>query len=318
MAPQGAGKSGVSVLRPQLLTSRQTRLRQSAAGLLLIAGLAAAAVTTPARGQSFVWGGAGSSTSTVDYNLNTNWSNPPAGAPPVAAGQSAIFNGTGSDTVAVTAVVAPDSWTFDIANFFQPFLVSGSDVKFSLAGAAGGLIVFNTGQKVSISNNIGETVAGVQVQLFGGGGGLLLSGVNTYTGGTNVAGGTLLVSNGNSVGTGLVTLQSGLFQVANIVPPGGLTFTNNFAINNTVNGSTINSNGSVLTISGNIVDGNGPGMLFVLDSANARGDPRGLLTLLGTNTYTGGTGIQGTLQLGDATHTASLLGDVFIHGPGLG
>ena len=310
-----APEIGVRMLRSQLFTSRQTRLRQSAAGLFSIAGLSAAAVTTPAMAQSYTWGGAGNSTSTTDYNLATNWSNQPTGAPPAAAGQSAIFTGTGSDTVAVTAAVAPDSWIFDANS--QSFSISGSDVKFGLAGAAGGLVV-NAGQVISISNNIGETVAGVQVQVQDSA--LVLSGVNTYTGGTKVFGSQLLVTNSNALGTGLVTLRSALFTVPgepapppnvvalgpNLVAPGGLTFTNNFAIDNSIVGSSINTNGISFTILGNIVDGDGPGRLTLLNSSV---DP-GLLKLLGTNTYSGGTQIDGTLQLGDATHTASLVGAV--------
>ena len=43
-----------------------------------------AAVMTPlasAQAQSFTWGGTGSTTTTTDYNLGTNWSSLPAGAP---------------------------------------------------------------------------------------------------------------------------------------------------------------------------------------------------------------------------------------------
>src|SRR5437870_3994399 len=74
----------------------------------LLAGTAlagAALLPSVAQAQS-VWGGNGSTTTTTDYNLGTNWSNPPAGAPPVAAGQSAIFDATGSSTIVVTGVAA--------------------------------------------------------------------------------------------------------------------------------------------------------------------------------------------------------------------
>jgi hypothetical protein len=50
---------------------------------LALAG--AALLPTVAQAQN-TWGGTGSTTTTTDYNLGTNWSSVPAGAPPVAAG----------------------------------------------------------------------------------------------------------------------------------------------------------------------------------------------------------------------------------------
>src|SRR4051812_10355809 len=91
---------------------------------MMLSGLLA----LPAQAQS-VWG-AGSTNTTV-YNLGTNWS--PAGAP-IAAGQSAIFKGSGKASVNVTGgPIAPDSWTFN-ANA-KSFTLSGADVNFSLSGA---------------------------------------------------------------------------------------------------------------------------------------------------------------------------------------
>ncbi len=355
-----------------------------------------------AQAQFYTWGGTGSTTATTDYNLGTNWSNPPAGAPPVGNAQAAIFDATGSASIVVTSTVTPYSWTFNANS--QSYMVSGSDVNFGSA-AWGVFNLANSGQTISISNNIGETTPVAQVRQLGastlilsgnntytggtiisagtlqatnnnsvgtgaisldggtfqadgasnltfsngvtitpnggtvdnngtvltlsgviandggfvatgalqladssGGFGItLLSGTNTYAGGTKVAGATLQVSNDSAVGTGLVTLENGLFMAADNVPAGSLTFANNFAINNTGMGSAIDVNGWSLTITGNIVDGNGPGKLTVLDSFGG-----GVLVLLGTNTYSGGTFICncGSLQLGDATHVASLVGAV--------
>jgi autotransporter-associated beta strand protein len=263
---------------------------------LATAGLLSVA---PARAQSFTWGGAGSSTNTGEYTLGTNWSSPPAGAP-IAGGQSAIFDTTGSATVTVSSVpIAPDSWIFTANS--QSYSISGAAVNFSLAGASGGIINnANSGQTISISNNIGESVAGVQVQQLGFST-LVLSGTNAYSGGTTVGNfGTLQVTNNNSVGSGPVTLESGEFQ-------GGaadLTFSNNFKINNTPGGSAIDANGYALTISGNI---SGAGALTVLDSFGG-----GVVIFTGTNTYSGGTAICscGTLQLGTLAATGSIIGAV--------
>jgi autotransporter-associated beta strand protein len=258
---------------------------------------------TPARAQGFTWGDVGSTTNTTGYNLGTNWGNPPAGAPPVAAGQSAIFDATGSDAVTVTAgPIAPGSWTFNAAS--QDYVIDGAAVNFSSAGAGGGIIInANAGQSISISNNIGETVAGVQVQVLGSSV-LTLYGNNTYSGGTTISGfGTLSAFSSNAVGTGTVTLEDGEFQAA----AANLTFSNDFKINNTAAGSSIYTGGFAMIISGNITDGSGGAGQLTVDSLGS-----GAVILTGTNTYSGDTTICAcaTLQLGNGGATGSILGDV--------
>ena len=263
----------------------------------MVLALASLASTTVARAQSLWTGG------TANYNDAANWF-PPIGAP-VAAGRMAVFDASGSSTVNVTSgSIAPDSWTFNSGA--QSYTISGGAVNFSLAGPFGGIIDnANAGQTVSIANNIGESVAGVQVQQLGNGT-LQLLGVNTYSGGTIVSGGgTVLVTNFRSVGTGVVTLDNGQFQAA----VDNLTFSNNFKINNTTFGSAIDANGHPLTISGNITDGNGPGQLTIVNSRPSHG---GEVSLTGTDTYTGGTTICscGTLQLGSPSRMGSIIGTV--------
>jgi autotransporter-associated beta strand protein len=250
---------------------------------------------TAARAQVLWMGG------TANYNAPANWF-PPIGAP-VAAGQSAVFDGSGSATVNVTSgLIAPNSWTFNSGA--QSYTINGGAVNFSFAGPLGGIIDNASIAQISISNNIGESVAGVQVQQLGSGT-LILSGTNTYSGGTTINTGILQVTNNSSVGTGTVTLQDGLFQAG----AANLTFSNNFKIDHTLAAnSAIDANGSSLTIAGNISDGSGgAGHLFVLDSLGG-----GALILTGTNTYTGGTDICvcGTLQLGTLSTTGSIVGPV--------
>ncbi|MGH6750592.1 MAG: autotransporter outer membrane beta-barrel domain-containing protein, partial [Bradyrhizobium sp.] len=145
------------------------------------------------------------------------------------------------------------------------------------------------------------------VDSAGAGGVVSLAGTNTYTGGTLVTNTTLQVTNNHSVGTGTVTLDNAVFKPDGL--GGNLTFNNNFAINNSATGSALDANGVTLTIAGNISDGTSGGRLRVEDNSLGGG---GTVVLLGTNTYTGGTEICNcaTLQLGDATHTASLLNDI--------
>src|SRR4051794_27430814 len=107
-----------------------------------------------------------------------------------------------------------------------------------------------------------------------------LAGTNTYSGGTIVTNTTLQVTNNSSAGTGTVTLDNAVFQPDGL--GGNLTFTNNFRINNSVNGSALDANGVVLTIAGNVGDGAGAGKVTILDSAGG-----GSVVMLGNNTYTG-------------------------------
>jgi hypothetical protein len=152
---------------------------------LLLAGTTLVAALSPslAQAQTFTWGGTGHSTTTTDYNLGPNWSNPPASAPPVNAGQSAVFDINGSTAVTVTAgPITPDSWTFTATS--QSYTVTGQAVNFNGAGSN---IVnnANAGQAISIANNM--TGAGISQA---GASTLTISGTNSFTT-TTVSAGTL-------------------------------------------------------------------------------------------------------------------------------
>jgi len=146
-----------------------------------VLAVASLALSAAAQAQS-LWQGA-----TPTYETNTNWlppTTPPS--PPIGPGQLAVFDtGPASTTINVTgSSIAPDSWTFNAGA--QSYTISGGAVNFSLAGPLGGIIDnANVGQTISIANNIGESVAGVQVQLLGAST-LILSGTNSYTGGTTI------------------------------------------------------------------------------------------------------------------------------------
>jgi hypothetical protein len=101
---------------------------------LLAMPLAVSALLPSVAQAQNVWDGTGSTTTTTDYNLGTNWSSLPASAPPTAGGQSAVFGNTGSSTVTVTAgPITPDSWTFNANS--QSYTVSGQAVNFNATGS---------------------------------------------------------------------------------------------------------------------------------------------------------------------------------------
>ena len=167
---------------------------------------------------------------------------------------------------------------------------TSTDISSQLAAIGGNGATFDTN-----SNNVAfaSTLTGGRITKAGDGT-LTLSGTNTYSGGTTVTAGALQVTTNSSVGSGDVTLNGGTFQAG----AGNLTFTNNFNLG--TSGGSFDANGTTFTISGNIT---GQGMLTTLGST---------LVLTGTNSYTGGTTIlaSSTLQLGDATHSATIIGAV--------
>jgi autotransporter-associated beta strand protein len=262
----------------------QQRLLQSMAALLFGCGMAFAAVPA-AHAQT--WGG---TAGTSDYNDDNNWT--PTGAP-IAGGQSANFGAAGSDTVIVSPGIAPDSWTFN-ANA-QSFSISGSNVTFS---AGGGIINnANAGQFIGIFNSIGGAGAGVQQS---GASTLILVGSNTYGGGTLISAGTVQVNNANSVGTGLVVMNGGTFQVNGA---SDLTFTNNFSVNTP--GGTIDVNGTTLTLSGIIADIGPAPVLTITDSSGGFGTA----VLSGANTYAGSLIVSGARV---QANTASSIGNATV------
>ena len=255
-------------------------------------------MATVAQAQSFTWGGSGSTTTTSDYGTATNWSAPPAGAPPIFPTQSAVFGTSGSSTVTIGAgPMLPDSWTF--TTNAQAYAISGNPVNFSLSGPSGGVINnANSGQTITISANINDGVGGpIMVQQFGNST-LVLSGTNGYTGGTLISAGIVQVTNANSLGdtSSVVTLNGGTLQMQSPTVV-SVNFSNNFFVN--APGGAVDVNGGQVTLSGVIADGTGAGVLRVIDSVGT-----GSLQLSGANTYSGGTLVSGTTL--NATNNSSV------------
>jgi autotransporter-associated beta strand protein len=167
-------------------------------------------------------------------------------------------------------------------------LTSGGTTAGSIEGA--GTYVLGSKQLTVGSNNLSTTVSGVIADsLLGysgtggslvkvGTGALTLSGNNLYTGGTTVSGGLINFTSANNFGTGAVTLNGGGLQWAT--------------------GSTtdISSRLAPLGVGGGILDTNGNNVTFASGLSGTGGLTKqgsGMLSLNGTNTYTGGTTITG-------------------------
>ena len=123
---------------------------------------------------------------------------------------------------------------------------------------------------------------------------LALSGINTYSGGTVLSGGTLDVTNAASLGasSGAVTIGPATLEVS-----GAFASARNISLSSSAAAISVDATQSY-TNSG-IVSGNG-GLSLT---------GQGLVTLSGINTYTGGTKITaGTLQVGDGAISSGSLG----------
>ena len=112
-----------------------------------------------------------------------------------------------------------------------------------------------------------------------GTGTLTLTGINTYTGGTNLNGGILAVNSDVNLGTGALSFNGGTLQA--LVSGGGIDSSK--AVNLAAGGGTFLADaGTASTLSGAIT---GVG-------AWTKSGP-GTLTLTGVNTYSGGTNLNG-------------------------
>jgi len=138
---------------------------------------------------------------------------------------------------------------------------------------------------------------------------LKLSGLNTYSGVTNITAGTLQAGAASTfssasaftVGTGANLDLNGFNQTIGSLAGAG-TVTNNGAIAAIL---TAGGDNTTTTFSGTLKDGPGATLKFVKSGS-------GNLTLTGTNNYTGGTTINGSgfLLLGGGNTTAKIVGTV--------
>ena len=155
-----------------------------------------------------------------------------------------------------------------------------------------------------------------------GSGTLILTGTNTYTGGTFIDAGTLSVSAGNQFGSGTVDLAGGTFMAT-----GAITANNFFAV---ANNSTITSSGNTV-LQGTILGASGVTLSLAGSGSNSLSNfwvpvgvftvagpisgsqgltkiGAGTLNLLGSNTYTGPTSI----SAGNFAVNGSVTSDVTI------
>ncbi len=198
------------------------------------------------------------------------------------ATMAGVISGVGSVTQAgpgTTILTANNSYSGGTT-------ISAGTLQVGAGGATGSVgtgpvvdnsaLVFNRSGAVTVPGAI--TGAGSLTQNGGAGGSLILTGTNTYTGGTTISAGTLQIGNGGPTGS----------IVGNVTDNGILAF---------------DRTGTATM----------PGVISGTGAVTQIGTGTTILT--GTNTYTGGTTIgAGTLQLGNGGATGSIVGNVADNG----
>jgi autotransporter-associated beta strand protein len=176
-----------------------------------------------------------------------------------AANRDAVFTGTGGP-VTLASPQAVNSLSFRS---------NGYSLTGSTLTMAGQWITTDTG----VSATISSTLAGSGGFVKAGSGTLVVSGANTYTGGTTVRGGVLQINGDSNLGA-----TPGAFTAANIVLDGGtLKFGANLDLNN--------NRGIDLGPAGGTIDTNGFSTVNGYNATNGGFRGPGDLTKVGTGTF---------------------------------
>ncbi|MES2692044.1 MAG: autotransporter-associated beta strand repeat-containing protein [Verrucomicrobiota bacterium] len=157
--------------------------------------------------------------------------------------------------------------------------------------------------RVALSGILSEAVAGTTLTKYGGGL-LILSGNNTFTGGLFLQGGTVMLENTGAMGTGAIHFHGGVLRASEANP---VDYSNRFST--TANQAyALDTNGLDLEVATALTSVGGS-----LSKLGA-----GTLTLTANNTYDGGTVVHGgTLTVSGAGTFGSATGPITLTGGAL-
>lgn len=267
-----------------------------------------------------------------NVNANGNWSLPgnwSTGQVPNAAKAFVGFGGGGTEitldrTITVDSAFTAGTLAFNgAANGRSYTLAAGANAAIILDNDQTGAFVTDTagshtigapltltanGATFTVLNALDTlTVSGVidgfgSPLVKGGAGTLALTGSNTYTSGTTINGGTLLINNANSLGDALNTTT---LNAATLRAAGDLSLTGVLQLG--AASSTVSvASGVTFTVDGTVDDSVTPGTLTKADA--------GILALNGANSYTGGTTVNaGILQVNNAASLGNPAGGVTLN-----
>jgi len=248
-------------------------------------------------------GGDGTWTASPD---STNWTVASGAIPLASSGGFAIFQGA-------AGTVTIDTGAGDVTATGLQFVTSGYTVTggtLTLTGDAPATVRVGDGTEAGAATvaTIESVIAGTSGLNKTDLGTLILSGENTYTGGTTLSGGTLRITADSALGdaSGGLTFDGGTLAVGNDLDEWRDVVSSRDVVL-TGTGTFAPDGASALTLSG-VISGTG--------SLVMSGD--GFLILTGTNTYSGGTTVSaGVLQVGADAALGDASGGVTLSGGAL-
>ena len=283
----GGSLSGMATLSASNLDTANAVLQTSVAHQV---SMVVSGATNTGGGAPIIFWNGGSQAGAITggdgvWGENKNWTDENAKTVGNhSSGQIAIFTGN-----AGVVKVSPDASSVSALQFAntdnKQYLLTGGAIN-AASDTLGIRVGDGTSSGKSISAIIASTISDTNGKTSVNKtdlGTIILSGDNTYSGGTVVNAGAIGVENSNAVGSGNISMQNGT----------ALLLANGVSLNNSISLSgdpTFTVSAGESTIAGDISDGASPGDLVK--------EGNGTLFLTGNNTYSGNTDINaGTLDV---------------------
>lgn len=205
----------------------------------------------------------------------------------VPAGSSVVTVGTTSTGSGITDIITSGTFLLSgVVTGFNPIFDGGTLTVANSDSSSQAFTIRSTGGTITIASGTGTLSGVISDETANANGGLtktgdgilILSGANTYTGGTTISAGTLQISADNNLGaaSGGITLSGGKLLIANTI-----STARNIVLSTGTTSSIEASSGQTYTING-IISGAG--------SVNFTG---GAVSLTAANTFSGSTDISG-------------------------